>query len=172
MNSNEILRVVVKLVGLAVFISGIIQASSSFPMVYDSIVDMNITSPAVSFIGSFTTPIIIGLFLWFFPAPVANTIIKKDSEVLSQNQFLLSLENIGIRILGLYLLFQGISDLVYNVIKYRQELEIISQNIQIFGKGNTTAALIVTGIEILISIFLIFGANLITNTIRKVKHAS
>jgi len=172
MNSNEILRMVIKLVGLAVFISGVIQASSSLPMVYEQMKNMDVGAPAASFIGAFASPIIIGLLLWFFPAPVANTIIKEELNVAPQNEFLRGIENIGIRILGLYLLYHGISDLVYNYISYRQEAEMLRENINIFGKGSTKAAFIVTGIEIIISIILIIGANVISTMIRKIKFAS
>ena len=172
MSSNEILRMVIKLVGLAVFISGVIQASSSFPMIYSQMTHLGDNAPTASFFGAFASPIIIGLLLWFFPVPVANTIINEESNVAPRNDFLREIENIGIRILGLFLLYHGISDLVYNYLSYRQEAEMLRENINILGKGNTKAALVVTGVEIVISIFLILGANIISTMIRKIKFAS
>ena len=179
MNSNEILRMVVKLTGLAIFITGIIQASSSLPMVFEQIKvyeeiknTTNLGSPFISLIGGLSTPIIIGLLLWFFPAPVANTIIMNDMNKLSNSNFLQGLEKIGIRLLGFYLLYYGISDLVNNILSYKQEIALMSENFNIYGKGSYKTAFVVTGIEIVISLFLIFGSNTISNFINKFKYAS
>ena len=179
MNSNEIIRMVVKLTGLAIFITGIIQASSSLPMVFEQITvyeeiknTKNLGSPFISLIGGLATPIIIGIFLWLFPAPVANTIIKDDINDFSNSNFLQGIEKIGIRLLGLYLLYYGISDLVNNIISYKQEIALMSENFKIYGKGSYKVAFIVTAIEVVISIFLIFGSNTISNFINKFKYAS
>ena len=172
MNSSEILRAIVKLVGLAVLISGIIEASVSLPIVYEAVVNMEVGTPAASFIGSFATPIIIGILMWLFPTPITNTIIKGDFVKSTHHEFLLGLESIGIRILGIYLLYHGIADLVSNSINYWYEREMLANGVQLFNTGNTKVGLIVTGIEILISILLIIGARKITTIIRKIKYAS
>ena len=172
MNSNEILRMVVKLTGLAIFLSGLILATSYFPLIYEAMMSESLDTSMAIYISSILSPVIIGLLLWFFPAPVANTVIKNDLEVTSKNDFIHGIENIGIRILGIYLLYHGISDLVFNIMSYRQEIELVRENINILGKGNTKVALIVTGVEIILSIFLIFGANVISTFIRRIKFAS
>lgn len=172
MNSNEIVRMVVKLTGLAIFISGLIQSASYIPLFIDRLVHSDIDLPVVSTAIATIIPLFIGLFLWLFPAPITNTVIKDDLKEISHNDFLQGLEKIGIRLLGLFLLFYGLSDLVWNILSYRQAVEAISANFNIYGKGNYTATFIVTGIEIIMSIILIVGSNTISNFIRKIRYAS
>ena len=166
MNSNEILRLVVKLTGLGVFLSGIIQSASYLPFTLMKLNNANIDINLISELGTFAIPIILGLFLWFFPAPVASTIIKEDIKNKSNNEFIQGLEKIGIRILGLYLLYFGISDLVTNISSYSLDVRMLGENIK-FSNKNYTTLFIATGVEIIMSIFLILGSSTISNFINK-----
>ena len=171
MNSNETLRLVVKLTGLVIFLSGVIQAASYLPITIVSLKDADMNSHIISELGAFATPLILGAFLWLFPAPVTNTIIKEDITKNINNGFLLDLEKIGIRILGLYLLYHGISDLVTNISAYSLDNKMLGENMKFLNKKYTTL-FVATAIEIIMSIFLIFGTSTITNCIKKFKYAS
>lgn len=172
MNSHEMLRTAVKLTGLALLIYAGIQAVSYLPMVLEHLKDTGIDASALSFIGAIAGPIIFGLVLWLFPASVASTIIKNDLKVISQDELLLGIEKVGIRLLGLYLLYHGLSDLVANYISYNQAIEMFGDNVKHSGQYKIKISFIITGIEIFMSLLLILGAAGITNIIRKLRYAS
>jgi hypothetical protein len=110
--------------------------------------------------------------LWLFPAPVANTIIKKDLKATSQDKFLLGIEKIAIRILGLYLLYHGISDLVGIYTSYYQAIDMFGRDVKFSGKERYIIGFVLTGTKIFLSLLLIIGATGITNLLRKIRYAS
>ena len=172
MNSNEILRMVVKLTGLVLFIIGITNAASYIPMLFEAMKHGDMGTVTASYLGAIISPTVIGVFLWLFPASVANTVIRKDFEVSLNKNIIQEIEVIGIRILGFYLLYLGISDLFFNILTYKHEMEIIGNDNNFFSKGNIKVAIIVTCIEISIAVGLIFGSKIISTLIRKIKFAS
>lgn len=172
MNSHDVLRTAVKIGGLALLIYSAIQATSSLPLFLDQAKNTELGLPVASIIATFVVPIIFGLLLWLLPAPIANTIIKKDLAVNTQDKFLVGIEKIAIRILGLYLLYHGITDLVAHYASYHQAAEIFGKNINFSGKGRYTIGFIVTGVEIFLALLLILGAAGITNILRKARNAS
>ena len=172
MNSHEILRTAIKITGLALLIYAVVQAASYLPLILEQVKNAEMGMPVASYISSIAVPIIFGFLLWLFPASVSNTIIKNDLNVTSQDKLLLGIEKVGIRILGLYLLYHGISDLVANYASYHQAVDMFGKNIGFSGKKRYTIIFITTGVEIFLSLLLILGAAGITNIIRKVRYAS
>lgn len=171
MKSHDVLRTAVKIGGLALLIYSVIQATSSLPLFLDQAKNTGFDFPIASIIATFVVPIIFGLFLWLFPAPIANTIIKKDLAVKSQDKFLVGIEKVAIRILGLYLLYHGITDLAAQYASYHQATEMFGSNVNFSGKERFTIGFIVTGVEIFLALLLILGAEGITNIIRKARNA-
>lgn len=172
MNSHELIRTAVKLTGMVLFIYATIQAASSIPFILDQYSNTEISYPIISFAGAIVIPLLFSLLLWLFPARVTDTIIKDDLKPTPNNEFLLGIEKVGIRILGLYLLYHGISDLVANYASYRQAIGMFDVNISFASKDRYITAFITTGVEILMSFLLILGASGITNIIRKIRYAS
>lgn len=172
MNSYEVLRTAVKIGGLALLIYSAIQATSSMPLFLSQVKNTGLDFPVAYIIAIYVIPIIFGLLLWLFPAPIANTIIKKDLAVNSQEKFLVGIEKIAIRILGIYLLYHGITDLAAQYASYHQTAEMFGKNINFSGKERFTIGFIVTGIKIFLSLLLILGATGITNILRKARNAS
>jgi hypothetical protein len=73
-----------------------------------------------SFVASFmeavailVLPLALGLFLWFFPATVANRIVSGDR--LTDGLKARDLERMAITIIGVWFIAYGFSDLVYRV---------------------------------------------------------
>ncbi len=172
MNSHEILRTAIKLLGLVLVIYTVIEGLRYFPMMLDLIENSDGTIKTTSQIAAVAIPITIGLMLWFFPAPVASTIIRDDLEVASKDELLAGIENIGIRLLGMYLLYHGISDLVANYVSYSQALNMFGEQIKFSGKERFTASFIATGVEIFLSLILILGAASISSLLRKIRYAT
>ena len=87
------------------------------------------------------------------------------------SELLLGLERVGIRILGIYLLYHGISDLVTNLTSYRQAVAMRDIAFSKVEVSNIKVALIATGAELFMAIFLILGAKGVTNIVRKIRYA-
>lgn len=172
MNSHDVLRTAIKIGGLALLIYSAIQAASSLPLFLDQAKNTEFGFSVVSIVATFVVPIIFGLLLWLFPAPIANTIIKNDLAANTQDKFLVGIEKVAIRILGLYLLYHGITDLVAHYASYHQATEMFGKNINFSGKERFTIGFIVTGVEIFLALLLILGATGITNILRKARNAS
>lgn len=172
MNSHDVLRTAIKIGGLALFIYSVIQATSSLPLFLNQLKNTGFDFPVASMIATFVVPMIFGLLLWLFPAPIANTIIKKDLPIKSEEKFLLGAEKIAIRVLALYLLYHGITDFVSHYASYHQATEMFGKNVNFSGKERFTIGFIVTGVEILLALLLLLGAAGITNLLRKARNAS
>jgi hypothetical protein len=172
MNSHDVLRTAVKIGGLVLLIYSAIQATSYFPLFLDQAGNTGLGISVVSILSIMLVPIIFGLLLWLFPASIANTIIKKDLAVKSQDKFLVGIEKIAIRILGFYLLYHGITDLVSQYVSYHQAAEMFGKNTNFSGKERFTTGFIVIGVKIVLSLLLILGATGITKILQKVRNVS
>jgi hypothetical protein len=172
MNSHEVLRTAIKIGGLALLIYTVIQATSTIPLFLDQMKSSDFGFPIASVIATFVIPMVFGLILWLFPAPIANTIIKKDLPTKLDSKFLVGVENIAIRVLGLYLLYHGITDFVSQYASYYQATEMFGKNVNFSGKERFTIGFIVTGVQIVLALLLMLGAAGITNMIRKARNAS
>lgn len=172
MNSHDVLKTAIKAGGLALLIYSAIQATSSLPLFLEHAKKAEFDFPIVSITATFVIPIIFGLLLWLFPAPIANTIIKKDLPANSQERFLSGIEKIAVRVLGLYLLYHGITDFVSQYASYHHATEMFGKNVNFSGKERYTIGFIVTGVEILLALLLMLGATGITNVLRKARNAS
>jgi hypothetical protein len=172
MNSRDVLRTAIKIGGLALFIYSVIQATSSLPLFLNQLNSTGFDFPVASIIATFVVPMIFGLVLWLFPAPITNTIIRKDLPTKSQEKFLVGVEKIAIRVLGLYLLYHGITDSASHYASYHQASEMFGNNVNFSGKERFTIGFIVTGVEIVLALLLMLGAAGITNLLRKARNAS
>jgi len=172
MNSHEIFRIAVKIVGLVLLIYAVIDGIIYFPVIIKLFNSVEGEVQALSYFASFFAQIVIGLLLWLFPAPVASTIIKNDLTVTSQDKLLPGIEKVGIRLLGIYLLYQGITGLISNYASYSQAIEMFGENIKFGGNEKYRFNFIGMWVEIFLSILLILGASGIANVIRKIRYAS
>jgi hypothetical protein len=172
MKSHDILRTAIKIGGLALFIYSVIQATSSLPLFLSQLKSTGFDFPVVSIVATFFVPMVFGLLLWLFPTPIANTIIRKDLPAKSQEKFLVGVEKIAIRVLGLYLLYHGITDFASQYAAYHQAVEMFGKNVNFSGKERFTIGFIVIGVEIVLALLLMLGAAGITNMLRKARNAS
>jgi len=172
MNSHEIFRTALKIVGLALLTYAVIDGIVYFPMIMELLKNTEGEALAIPYYGSIFVQIIIGLLLWLFPAPVASTIIRNDLTPASQDQLLIGIEKIGIRLLGIYLLYEGVTGLVSNYISYNRAIETFGEHVEFNGKEGFKFKFVAMWVEMFLSILLILGASGITNTIRKIRYAS
>lgn len=172
MTSHDVIRTAIKIGGLALLIYTAIQASSTVPLFLSQLKSSGFEFPVITIIAAFVVPLIFGFMLWLFPAPIANTIIKKDLPNKSEEKFLLGIERIAIRVLGLYLLYHGITDFVSHYASYHQAVEMFGKNVNFAGKEKFAIGFIVTGVEIVLALLLMLGATGIVNILRKARNAS
>jgi hypothetical protein len=167
-----VFRTAIKIGGLALLIYSVIQATSSLPLFLEQMKNAGFDFPVASIIATFVVPIIFGLLLWLFPAPIANTIIKNDLLTKSDEKFLVGVEKVAIRVLGLYLIYHGITDFVSHYASYHQATEMFGKNVNFSGKERYTIGFVVAGVKIFLALLLMLGAAGITNMLRKARSAS
>ena len=176
MTSHEALRVTIKLVGLALFIYGCINAITNLPIFLDALKLPDLDMPALSYLTVLIGPIFIGMLFWIFPSSVSNTIILNDLDTQSTDRLLPGIETILIRIMGIFLLFNCISALVGNYLTYSRANSIFNNmgsNMEKYiGHDQYIIGFITIGVEITMSLVLIFGARVIMSAIRKVRNVS
>lgn len=172
MNSHDVLRTAIKIGGLVLLVNTAVRVSSTAPLFFDQMKSSGVDFPVASIIATFFVPMLFGLVLWLFPTPVANTIIKNDLPPKSEEKFFVGIENVAIRVLGLYLLYHGTTDFVSQYASYHQATEMFGKNVNFSGKERFTIGFIVTGAEIVLALALMLGAAGITNMFRKARSAS
>ena len=171
MYSNEIIRTIVKLTGLVIFLYTVVQAASYLPYLAGQYRDENFNYLVLSLAGTILIPLLFSLLLWLFPARVTNTIVMNESRDSDKSELLLDLEKIGIRVMGIYLLYHGISDLVANFTSYRYALSMFEGTIGSPDMSKYYVSFIATAVELFMSLFLILGTKGISNAIRKIRYA-
>jgi len=172
MNSKDAVRLAIKLVGLAIFLFGVIQAASSFPILISAFEDDAFGRYSAPLIITFIMPTLLGLFLWLFPSIVASTVIQSEFNSNTTNELLIGLEGIAIRVLGFYFLYVCLSSFLSTYVGYNQAIEQNGFDAMFNGRKNYYLMFVTQGIEFIMSLFLILGAKTIVRFIRKLKYAS
>ncbi|NQY26729.1 MAG: hypothetical protein HRT92_06070 [Piscirickettsiaceae bacterium] len=167
MTSNELLRITVKLVGLALLINGAIEASASVPMII-AMEHNELGLPAQAFLLSAAMPILFGLLLWLAPASIANMIIKNELPHQEINPLLEGMEVLAIRLMGLFIFYQGLIDLLQTFLSYRQ---YSSLNLDYSAENHQIIYLVIL-CQILLATGLIIGAHGIKSIFHKIRYAS
>jgi len=127
---------------------------------------------AMLFLGALA-PIVVALFLWFFPLSIANRLVR-PSPLLTETEASqdTDLYQLAFIVLGIYLLYGVISDTAYwwGIAVYMKDPDPFVEPLQLVP--GQKAAIVVTAIEFVMSLFLIFGSKAISAFIQRVRHAS
>lgn len=102
--------------------------------------------------------------LWFFPLSIAKKLLPNEdtsSKIYWENDSLLS---IGFVLMGIFLIYKVISDLTY---WFFIMLYSIGNGPQIELRATDKISIYVTIVELILSLFLIFGSRGISNLIMK-----
>ena len=124
---NSIVRIGLKLSGVGLVVYGALSLSSTLPHLFQvrnweeweaAIILSNMVVLAM--------PFFFGVFLWLFPATVANTVVRFGSLTRkSKTDLSYELERVGISLLGLYLFYRTVSFIAYQVVMYRAKAEAL-----------------------------------------------
>lgn len=165
---RSVARLLLKLMGVAFVVVGVGQLASAAPMLIAADMDGIMRGGWLGFVAQYFLMILFGILLWLFTAPISNTLFK--AEVTSGADFhpwLTRLETIGIGLLGLFLGFYAISDLVYHLVTLVQlgppsDFEL--------GYAEFPAYFIATLIEVGLALWLIFGARGIARMLHSLRY--
>lgn len=167
-DTEQLVRLGVKLAGLAVLIYAALNIHYLLFGIYTYLGDKNllkflaITGYALIYIG-------IGLFLWMFPKSISNRVVSKTGgNQDDQASWSHRTEIIGMSLMGVFLLFNGISDLVYNYILMRHEKEQLGS---VYEAGSYMPEMIATGVEIVFAVVLILTPRGIVKALRLLRSA-
>lgn len=160
MDLKTLVAVFLKISGLGMVVWAVLQAASAIPFL--------VSAPdtyLLPYMPTMLIPLFIGGALWFAPLKIANTIIKDAPLVENTDRFLRGLERAAIALMGLYLLYRGLSDLVFHLSYEQRMFELLGQGHQ--RTADRHASLIMSYFEIALSLVFILGAKTIVIALRK-----
>lgn len=165
---RSIVRLILKLTGIVLMVYGVVLLASWLPTALLFISDSEPPFQDIVMLSSPLIVVIVGLILWLYPAPVTNTLLQKGTAEDDANQtWPAKLERIGISLLGLWLLYRAISDLIYRLMVYRAR-----QDSPLYPSGYSEfpAYMTATLAELVFALFLIFGARGISRLLHKLRY--
>lgn len=170
MTYREALRTTVKLSGLALLIYAAVSASSYLPLVLELSSIEGMDHPVASYVSALVTPVVLGLLLWLFPARIADSVFRTETDNPGRDEWLQGFESIGIRLLGVYLLYHACSDLAHNAAGYVRVREAFPglAGGELF---RLRVGMAVNGVQVAIAAWLIIGARGISNLLRRIRYA-
>ena len=126
----------------------------------------------IAYTGTMISLALLSLLLWKFPLVVARSIAEFPS--LNENELndIKSdrLLHVGLIILGIYLLFNIFSDLIYwGIFSFSSQRDYSSEVVLTLEQKSL---LLTTMIEFVLVLFLILGSNKIISIIKKLRYGS
>lgn len=112
-------------------------------------------------------PVLIAVVLWMFPNLVARKITGKESQTVSPLNAHSTL-SVLIAAIGVFTFFYAFADAWYWIILSSMMEKVNPSNPDVTFLSDTTAQMWVTGIELVLSLILIFKCKTIANFIIKV----
>lgn len=167
-DTEQLVRLAVKLAGLAILIYTALNIHYLIFGIYTFLGDKEMWR-FFAITGYVLMYVAIGFFLWKFPKPVSNRVVRKPSAGGDdQADWSRRAEMIGVTLLGLFLLFNGVADLVYNYILMRNEKEQLGT---VYQPGSYTPEMVTTAVEIVFALLLVLTPRGIVNGLRMLRSA-
>jgi len=166
---HSIVRLMVKLFGAGLVVYGAVTLSAYLSSLFLQTQrwDETTTALVLSYIVPLVTPFLVGALLWFFPATIANTVIRVTPSAKEfKAEWHFEFERIGVSLLGLYLLYRGISDIIYQVMAHRSKVAILGE---IRAPDDYSALVTATIAELVIAILFVFQSRGIVGLLRKAR---
>jgi hypothetical protein len=166
MELKKVIAIFLKFFAICLFLYTLNDAANWIPLLADPAY-----VPAVYFqLASILIVFLLSLFLWFFPLTVASKLLPKTKETKNEVTSISysDLQTILFTTLGLYLLFNVLSDLVY-----------WGSFLSIYGKSSfdqplitpyDKAAIFTTVIELILVLLLLFGQSGLKKAFEKLRY--
>ena len=158
MDLKQLVILLVRLVGLWLVVSTIIELTRAVPLLWQS-------AAAGSMLIWIISPMLIGAILWFMPAPITNILIKDPPIIDRHNDFFPNLERAAIALLGLYICYVGVLGVFEHYVYGHFFEEILGQELNRVAQRRVS--LLMSWIQIAIGVLFVFGAKALTISIRK-----
>ena len=167
MKLEYLVAVAVRLFSIAL----LIYVLRNFVNVISIVTDTNLGILPIAYLGTFVAIILIAILLWNFPLIIAHKITGFPSmeESNIETPEFEELLSIGLILLGLYLLFYVISDLLYWGIAWLALQRDTSSDLSF--NFDQKIAISITFIELVFAAYLILGNRTITKLIRGIRYA-
>jgi len=162
---SSLVRMVVKLSGVGLIVYGALTLSLYLPAIlaFQRQGDIGGTLP---YVLSLIAPFLIGSFLWWFPATVTNSIIRFDPSTEPKTGWSEEFERVGVSLLGLFLFFRGVSDMIYHVLMHRAKTEVLGYG---GAPSEFPALMAATVVEIVLAILFMLRSRGVVNLLRKAR---
>jgi hypothetical protein len=162
---SSLVRLVVKLSGVGLIVYGALTLSLYLPAIlsFQRQGDIGGTLP---YVFSLSAPFLIGSFLWWFPATVTNSIIRFDPSAEPKTGWSEEFERVGVSLLGLYLFFVGVSDIIYHALVHRAKTEVLGYG---GAPSEFPALMAATVVEIVLAILFMLKSRGVVNLLRKAR---
>lgn len=166
MDYNSAVRLVLKLFGVVLIVYGAVTLASYLPSLLP-LRDGDSYSQILPYAVPMLAPFIFGSLLWLFPATIANTVVPLEpSNKALRGEWAEQLERIGVSLLGLYLFYSAVSDILYHVIAYRAKAAALGST---RGPDDFAALITATIIEFLLALVLMLRSKGIATLLRKAR---
>jgi len=115
--------------------------------------------------------LLLSFYLWYFPLCVTSRLVtfKGDGVTEATSASAKEIQAVGFTILGMYLLFNVISDIVYWLTIWFIGNRNI--NIDVTPTADQISSIIATGVELVFAVTLLLGATGITRVINKLRYS-
>jgi len=152
-------------IGLAI---NILKGLSNFPFTWENLDGF---LGRATYTGAVIATILLAIFLWKFPLTVAKSISTfpaLESKELNDETYIKLLE-IGLILIGFYILFYVISDGIYWLTFYWQFMGDGYQGSSISLRVEDKASIITTCFELVLATYLVFGHKTLVNLVLKLR---
>lgn len=166
MKLEHIVGLAVRLFSITLALYALRNAISFFPYFYDQAW----RTEAYAYLALMVFFLFLALFLWHFPLTIAKRLItfKDSGEDCVDSVTADQLQIVGFTTLGIYLLFNVLSDVVY----WLSILFISNRNKSVTTElsPDQLSNMVSTGIELIFVLFLLLGTTGITHLLRKLRY--
>ena len=162
---HSIVRLVLKLSGVGLIVYGAVSLATYLPSLLISRNQDEIIG-YLPYILPLAVPFLLGAFLWFFPASVANSVVRFGPAKESKANLSYEIERVGVSLLGLYLFYRVVSDIVYEVVKHQARTALLGK---VRTPDDFPALVTATAIEFVLALLFILQARGVVNLLRKAR---
>lgn len=170
MDYKDLTALLVKIGGVGLLVYGVLQIPSLV-----SLLHFGSETPFKNFFVFGVIPLIfpflIGFWFLLMPSAVTNKLVKGDKLSASPPGFFFDLERVALSVLGVFLLFNALSDIAYHSAFILKGKELMIEGLFPGEKLRLEryAALVATVFELALALWLIFGAKGLLNILNRIR---
>jgi hypothetical protein len=161
---RSIVTLAVKLLGLWMIVQGVMALAQVLPTLVRSPL---VTELRLTYAIGMLVPFALGGLLWLFPARLANTIVHPGVPPDGAGpDWAVTLERVGMSLLGIFLLFQALSHLANHVVLYRAQRAVDPQAVHLFYP-----VFAATTVQVAFALLLVLRSEGIVNGLARLRAA-